>query len=107
MSRLWSEKQKEKGVKLILNWWTGRNYWRKKVGGHTKYFQHPNSAEGYSAAVAEYHAYLQSHQRKKPRQEEYEHHLDLLADSSTGTAGSASPKMRTTSPKRSRRSTAT
>ena len=78
MSKLWSEKQREKGVKLILNWWAGRNYWRKKIDGHTKYFQHPNSAEGYSAAVAEYHAFLQSRQPRKPRQDEYELHLDLL-----------------------------
>ena len=78
MSKLWSEKQREKGIKLILNWWAGRNYWRKKIDGHTKYFQHPNSAEGYSAAVAEYHAYLQSSQPRKPRQDEYELHLDFL-----------------------------
>lgn len=78
MPRLWSEKQKEKGVKLTLNWWTGRNCWRKKIGGHTKDFQHPDSAEGYSAAVAEYHSYLQSRQPRKPHEDEYEHHLGLL-----------------------------
>jgi hypothetical protein len=81
MPRLWSEKQKEKGVKLILHWWAGRNYWRKKIDGHTKYFRHPNSAEGYSAAVAEYHAYLQSHQLRNP--------IRLLTRRSSGWARSS------------------
>ena len=78
MARLWSQRQKEKGVKLAINWWAGRNCWRKKINGYTKYFQHPNSAEGYAAALADYHAYLNGLQPKKPLQGEYEHHLGLL-----------------------------
>ncbi len=78
MSKLWSERQKEKGVKLTVKWWSGRKCWRKKISGYTKYFHHPNSADGYTAAVAEYHAYLQSLQPTKPLQREYEHHIDLL-----------------------------
>lgn len=78
MAKLWSERQKEKDVKLTVNWWSGRSCWRKKIDGHTRYFHYPNSADGYSAAVAEYHAHLQSLQPTKPLQREYEHHIHLI-----------------------------
>ena len=75
---LWSEKQKRQGVRLAVNWWAGRKCWRKYISGKTLYFQHPNSAEGYARAAAEYYAYLDSQEPKKPHQEEYETGLAVL-----------------------------
>lgn len=78
MPRLWHERQKAQGVKLILSWFAPRRCWKKYHNGKVRYFKHPNSAEGYEAAVAEYHAWLQREKQTRPLGAEYEHHIRLL-----------------------------
>ncbi len=58
MPKPWHQRQKKQGVKLVLSWFAPRKCWKKYHDGEVKYFKHPNSAEGYEAAVLEYHAWL-------------------------------------------------
>lgn len=52
MALLWSERQKERGIKLNLTWFAARNCWKKKVDSKNPvYLKHPNSADGYQAAL--------------------------------------------------------
>lgn len=51
MAKLWSDRQKEGGAKLELTWFVARSTWKKKHNGATHYFKHPNSKEGYEAAL--------------------------------------------------------
>lgn len=78
MAKGWHQKQKGKGVKLILTWFAPRNCWKKYRGGTTKYFHHPNSAAGYEAAVAEYHAWLHEERDSRTLAAEYRHHIDQI-----------------------------
>ena len=55
MPKPWHQRQKEQGVKLVLSWFAPRKCWKKYHDGEVKYFKQPNSAEGYEAAVLEYH----------------------------------------------------
>ena len=55
MPKPWHQRQKEQGGKLVLSWFAPRKCWKKYNGGEVKYFQHPDTAEGYEAAVLEYH----------------------------------------------------
>jgi hypothetical protein len=78
MAKAWHIRQKEQGVKLVLSWFTPRSCWKKYHEGDVKYFKQPDSAEGYEAAVLEYHTWL--HERKfiRPLGAEYQHHLQLF-----------------------------
>ncbi len=78
MATEWHQKQKDRGARLILSWFKPRKCWKKFREGTTKYFHHPNSAAGYEAAVAEYHAWLSSLRDERPWSDEYHHHLDVL-----------------------------
>lgn len=78
MARGWHQKQKDKGVKLILTWFEARQCWKKYRDGKTKYFHQLNSAAGYEAAVAEYHAWLQLEHDSREFVAEYRHHIALL-----------------------------
>ena len=57
-----------------------RECWKKYHGGEVKYFKHPNSAEGYEAAVLEYHAWLHERKHTRPLGAEYDHHIRLLRE---------------------------
>lgn len=74
----WQQRQKKLGVKLVLSWFAPRKCWKKYHGGEVKYFKEPNSAEGYEAAVLEYHAWLHDRKKTRPLGQEYEHHIQLL-----------------------------
>jgi len=78
MPKPWHIRQKEHGVKLILSWFEPRKSWKKYHEGEVKYFKHPDSADGYEAAVLDYHGWL--HQRKytRPFGAEYDHHIQLF-----------------------------
>jgi hypothetical protein len=78
MAKSWHQKQKDRGIRLVLSWFEPRKCWKKYRDGKTKYFHHPNSASGYEAAVAEYHAWLKSLKDDRPRFKEYRHHIALL-----------------------------
>lgn len=78
MAKGWHQVQKDKGVKLILTWFTARKCWKKYRDGKTKYFHHPNSAAGYEAAVAQYHAWLQEERDSRTFAAEYRHHIEKL-----------------------------
>lgn len=78
MPKPWHQRQKDRGVKLILTWFEARKRWKKYHEGKVWYFKHPNSAEGYEAAVAEYYARLHDQKETRPLAPEYRHHIDLL-----------------------------
>ena len=78
MPKSWHQRQKERGVKLALSWFSPRKCWKKYHGGEVKYLKYPNSAEGYEAAVLEYHAWLHQRKQRRPLAAEYEHHVRLL-----------------------------
>jgi integrase len=78
MPKSWHQRQKERGVKLILTWFEPRQCWKKYRSGKTRYFHHPNSAAGYEAAVAEYHVWLTEEKSSRALAPEHDHHLDLL-----------------------------
>lgn len=78
MAKDWHQRQKARGIKLILTWFGARNRWKKFRDGHTKYFTHPNSAAGYEAAVAEYHAWLHEMKDSRTLAAEYQHHIGQL-----------------------------
>jgi len=78
MPRPWHRRQKEQGTKLVLSWFAPRECWKKYHGGEVKYFKHPDSAEGYEAAVLEYHAWLHERKHTRPLGAEYDHHIQLL-----------------------------
>lgn len=78
MPDLWHKRQKARGSRLVLSWFPPRQCWKKYRNGKTKYFKHPNSAEGYEAAVVEYHAWLHQQKQTRPNAAEYEHHIRLL-----------------------------
>ena len=78
MSKPWHQRQKEQGAKLVLTWFTPRRCWKKYVSGEVKYFKHPDTAEGYEAAVLELHAWLNERKHTRPLGAEYQHHLELL-----------------------------
>lgn len=78
MAKGWHQRQKEKGIKLILTWFEPRKCWKKYRDGRLKYFKHPNSAAGYEAAVAEYHSWLQEEADCRTFAAEYRHHIEQL-----------------------------
>ena len=78
MPKPWHRRQKEQGTKLVLSWFAPRECWKKYHGGEVKYFKHPDSAEGYEAAVLEYHAWLHERKHTRPLGAEYDHHIQLL-----------------------------
>ncbi len=78
MPQPWCQRQKKQGVKLVLSWFAPRNCWKKCHDGEVKYFKQPNSAEGYEAAVLEYHAWLHERKKIRPLGPEYEHAIQLL-----------------------------
>lgn len=78
MPNPWHQRQKARGVKLVLSWFAPRKCWKKYHGGKVRYFKYPNSAEGYEAAVAEYHAWLHRQKQTRPLGAEYEHHIQLF-----------------------------
>ena len=94
MPKPWHQRQKEQGAKLVLSWFAPRKCWKKYSSGEVKYFQQPNSAEGYEAAVLEYHSWLHKRKQTRPLGAEYEHHIQLFGSASTGTGGSARRKTR-------------
>ena len=78
MPKPWHQRQKEQGAKLVLSWFAPRKCWKKYHDGEVKYFKHPDMAEGYEAAVLEYHAWLHQKKQTRPLGAEYEHHIQLL-----------------------------
>ncbi|MEK6262769.1 MAG: hypothetical protein AABP62_29580 [Planctomycetota bacterium] len=78
MAKPWHERQKEKGVKLVLTWFTPRNCWKKYRSGDVWYFKQPDSAEGYEAAVLEYQQRLNSLKETRQLAPEYQHHIQTL-----------------------------
>ena len=62
----------------MLSWFAPRKCWKKYHDGEVKYFKHPDSAEGYEAAVLEYHAWLHERKHTRPLGAEYEHHIQLF-----------------------------
>ena len=77
--RLWSESQKDRGVRLVLGWW--RDRWRKRIpqlNGQIKYFAYENSEVGYAQALEEYYQLVRRLSPKKPNQAVYEHCLPIL-----------------------------
>lgn len=78
MAKPWHQKQKDRGVKLILGWFAPRKCWKKFRDGQTKYFRHPNSAAGYELAVAEYHAWLHQIRDNRTLAAEYRHHAQFF-----------------------------
>ena len=46
MPKLWHQRQKQQGVKLVLSWFSPRKCWKKYHDGEVKYFKHPDTAEG-------------------------------------------------------------
>ena len=78
MPQSWQQRQKKQGAKLVLSWFEPRKCWKKYHDGEVKYFKQPNSAEGYEAAVLEYHSWLHQRKHARPFGAEYEHHIGLL-----------------------------
>ena len=78
MPKPWHQRQKEQGAKLVLSWFAPRKCWKKYHGGEVKYFKQPDSAEGYEAAVLEYHAWLHERKQTRPLGAEYEHHIEVF-----------------------------
>ena len=78
MPKPWHKRQKEEGAKLVLSWFAPRKCWKKYNGGEVKYFRQPDSAEGYEAAVLEYHSWLHRRKQTRPLGTEYEHHIQLF-----------------------------
>jgi integrase len=77
--KLWSDRQKDRGVKLVLGWW--RDRWRKRIpqlNGQIKYFVFENSEEGYAEALEAYYHLIRQLSPKKPNQAVYEHCLPIL-----------------------------
>ena len=78
---LWSERQKAAGVKLVIQWFAPRSIWRKKSGNAAPYyFKHPNSREGYEAALAEWFQKKKELDGTKPHSEHVEHLQKLYGD---------------------------
>jgi integrase len=78
MPKPWHQRQKKQGVKLVLSWFPPRKCWKKYHDGEVKYFKHPDSAEGYEAAVLDYHGWLHQRKHTRPLAAEYEHHIQLF-----------------------------
>ncbi|GEM_PF-3480492 len=78
MPKGWHQKQKDRGVKLILTWFTPRSCWKKYRDGKTKYFHHPNSAAGYEEEVVEFHGWSRQERDSRTLASEYRHHVALL-----------------------------
>lgn len=78
MPKHWHQRQKEQGGKLVLSWFAPRKCWKKYHDGEVKYFKQPDTAEGYQAAVLEYHVWLHKKKQTRPLGAEYEHHIQLL-----------------------------
>lgn len=78
MPKPWHKRQKDRGVKLTLTWFQPRKRWKKYHDGKVWYFNQPNSAEGYEAAVAEYHSRLREGKEHRVLAAEYQHHVTLL-----------------------------
>ena len=78
MPKAWHQRQKGQGAKLVLSWFAPRKCWKKYHDGEVKYFKQPDSAEGYEAAVLEYHAWRHERKHTRPLGAEYEHHIQLL-----------------------------
>ena len=77
--KLWSDRQKDRGVKLVLGWW--RDRWRKRIpqlNGQIKYFVFENSEEGYADALEAYYQLIRQLSPKKPNQTAYECCLPFL-----------------------------
>ena len=77
--KLWSDRQKDRGVKLVVGWW--RDRWRKRIpqlNGQTRYFAFENSEQGYAQALEAYYHLLRQLSPKKPNQANYEHSLPIL-----------------------------
>ena len=81
MAKPWHQRQKEKGVKLILTWFGARNCWKKYHGGEVWYFKYPDSAEGYETAVLEFHRRLDTRKGSRPLVGEFQHHIQILQKS--------------------------
>ena len=75
MPKPWHQRQKEQGAKLVLSWFAPRKCWKKYHDGDVKYFKQPDSAEGYEAAVLEFHAWLHEKKHTRPLGAEYQHHI--------------------------------
>ena len=78
MPKPWHQRQKEQGGKLVLSWFAPRKCWKKYHDGEVTYFKQPDTAEGYEAAVLEYHAWLHRQKQTRLLGEEYEHHIQLF-----------------------------
>ncbi len=78
MPKPWHQRQKEQGGKLVLSWFAPRKCWKKYHDGEVKYFKQPDTAEGYEAAVLEYHAWLHERKHTRPLGAEYEHHIQVF-----------------------------
>ena len=78
VAKAWHQRQKDRGVKLILTWFEPRKRWKKYHDRKVWYFKHPNSAEGYEAAVAEYHSRRHQEKETRPLGPEYCHHIEQL-----------------------------
>ena len=51
MATGWADRQKSKKVRLELTWFANRSTWKKKYEDQVHYFKHPNTKEGYEAAL--------------------------------------------------------
>jgi hypothetical protein len=78
MPKHWHQRQKERGVKLVLSWFEPRKSWKKYHEGEVKYFKHPDSAEGYETAVLDYHGWLHQGKHTRPFGAEYDHHIQVF-----------------------------
>ena len=55
-----------------------RKSWKKYRDGDVSYFKHANSAEGYEAALREWHVELEKTKDSRPFSAEYRHHISVL-----------------------------
>jgi len=74
----WHQRQRDRGVKLVLTWFAPRKCWKKYHEGKVWYFKQPNSAEGYEAALVDFHVRVHEQKESRPLAPEYRHHIDLL-----------------------------
>jgi hypothetical protein len=65
--KLWSDRQKDRGAKLVLGWW--RDRWRKRIpqlNGQIRYFAFENNEQGYAQALEAYYHLVRQLSPKKP-----------------------------------------
>lgn len=70
---------RERGVRLEVHWYKPRKCWRKRVKGHTPfYFQHPDTKQGYEAALREWILAKAKIDGERPHADIWHHHRALF-----------------------------